>query len=264
MRKKTKSKTMMCRHFLAGKCERTDCEFAHDVSAFKPDEQKCFMAGLPGRTSTKKLIAELGRLGYKVINEPVVHSRGFAPKVTLDSVEKCQELINLGKIKICGKNVTVRKYADSHRKGNGRDARSVFIGGLKGDTTGEDVLKVIEELGFDCEEKPVVSKGFCQRLVLKTVDMCKALRLLERITVNGKKANVREYQSTHLSKRREARVGRVKNQRNHQDKKSKNEGRRGEKKSTYKKEYVKKTVNKSFRIKGRKMNNTRYEKKQSA
>merc|ERR1711964_158610 len=135
-------------------------------------------------------------------------------------------------IKICGKNVTVRKYTDSHRKGNGRDARSVFIGGLKGDTTGEDVLKVIEELGLECEEKPTVSKGFCQRMVLKTVDMCKALRLLERITVNGKKANVREYQSTHLSKSREARV---KNQRTTQGKKPTNEkireGRRGEKKS---------------------------------
>jgi hypothetical protein len=264
-----KSKTMMCKHFLAGNCERTDCEFSHDVSAFKPDEQKCFIAGLPSNTSTKNLIIELGRRGYKVINEPVVrgnHRRGFAPKVTLDSIEKCQELIAAGKIRICGKNVTVRKYTDSHRKGNGRDAKSVFIGGLKADTTGEDLLKVVSELGFQIAEKPTVSNGFCQRLVLRTVDMCKAIRAMNHITVNDRKGFVREYQSTHESKDRATRLGRryprkektVQERREYrrQVKRTNNTSFRIQGRKMLKMTKVKRTNNTSFRIKGREMNNS--------
>lgn len=203
--KNAKCKQMLCRHFLRGFCERADeCDFMHDVSVFKPDEQKCFIAGLPKGTTTEQLVEGLAELGYKVINKPMVHAKGFSPKVTLESVEKCQELIKIGKIIFGTKTIDVRTYSDRHRKGNGRDARSVFVGGLPKDFTSEQLVKLVKDMGFEIEEEVKVANGFCQRLVLKTVDMCKAIRVIERVEIGERQVNFREYQSTHQSKSRGA------------------------------------------------------------
>lgn len=244
---------MMCKKFISGKCDKKECEFSHDVSTFKPDEQKCFIAGIPQGISSERFIKELRTQGYKVINEPKIHPRGFCPKVTLSSVEKCQELIKKEKVLICGTKCTVRTYSDNHKKGNDRDARSVFVGGLKNKTTGLELMQAVEALGFECEEKPAVTNAYCQRMVLKTVDMCKAIRVLGQIVVNGRAASVREYKPSHKSAHK--RSGSP-NRRN-------NTGRfqKTTRTNREQKKYVKKTNNTSFKIKGRNVSPMRWAKK---
>merc|ERR1711964_682603 len=242
---------MMCKKFISGKCNKKDCEFSHDVSAFKPDEQKCFMGGIPQGISTERLIKELRTQGYKVINQPRIHARGFCPKVTLSSVEKCQELIKKEKVLICGKKCTVRTYTDNHKKGNDRDARSIFVGGLKNKTTVEELMKAVEALGFECEVNPAVSNGFCQRMVLKTVDMCKAIRVLGQIVVNGRAASVREYKPSHQSAKKRSGSVSPRNRRNNSGRFQKTNKTNKPKREN---KYVKKTTNTSFKIKGRSMN----------
>jgi len=127
-------KKFLCRHFAKGHCRRGEnCDFQHDIVNSNPDTQKVFLGGLPQSITSLKLISELKRKGYKVINKPRVLRR-YSPQVCLGSVEEARLMLHKGTIIIDGCTVDVRPYKASTQKEIDRQIdiskRSVFLGGL--------------------------------------------------------------------------------------------------------------------------------------
>jgi len=139
----------VCPNFLAGRCEKgSRCPFLHEIPAppangftskgsmdtmatqstlgsygqrileqregvnaddFE-DEQKVFLGGLPRGLAVGRLIMEMERQGFDVLNIPSINERGFAREVVLESVAKAKALIKKGRVLVKGKKVDVRKY----------------------------------------------------------------------------------------------------------------------------------------------------------
>merc|ERR1711964_317231 len=74
------------------------------------DEQKVFLGGLPQNITPEKLIIEVERQGFDVLNIPVVHKRGFCKCVVLESSARAIALVKKGCILLAGKKVDVRKF----------------------------------------------------------------------------------------------------------------------------------------------------------
>lgn len=72
--------------------------------------QKVFLGGLPQGITAVKLIIEIQRQGYDVLNEPIIHSRGYCKEIVLESVARAKALVKKGKILIAGKKVDVRAF----------------------------------------------------------------------------------------------------------------------------------------------------------
>jgi len=188
-------KTKICRHYLRGHCKRGDaCNFLHDVSVFKPDEQKLFLGGLPKGITSEQVVSELERQGYgKVLNEPRIHSRGFTPKVCMETPGQARELVKRGKVEILGKTVDVRPYKD--KKGEGPEQRAVFIGGLPIGTNGAAIAQALAQRGFHVRKVPVVRDGYAPCVEMWTVDAASSLVTMKRIRMFGKYVDVRPYVS---------------------------------------------------------------------
>merc|ERR1719285_675168 len=82
-----------------------------NVEKMQPDEIKrsVFLGGLPRGTTSQMIRDDLEKLNVKVVNRPHVKT-GFTPKVTLQTVEDCEILINLKKVRINNTMVDVRPY----------------------------------------------------------------------------------------------------------------------------------------------------------
>lgn len=74
------------------------------------DGQKVFLGGLPRGLTPERLIIEIERQGFDVLNKPVIHARGYARCVVMESVARAKALIKKGKILIAGKKVDVRAF----------------------------------------------------------------------------------------------------------------------------------------------------------
>jgi len=81
------------------------------------DDIKCsvFLGGLPNGMTTATLKMELGLLGIKVKNHPIMKV-GFTPQVVVGSPEEAQMLIRAKKMCIAGKMVDVRPYVNFRKR----------------------------------------------------------------------------------------------------------------------------------------------------
>merc|ERR1712045_15871 len=112
------------------------------------DEQQVFLGGLPLHFTPAMLKSKLEEQGLTVLNEPRI-MRGFTPKVCLGSVAEAEKLVSQGSIIIDNQRVDVRPYQDKVYLRKGRPSfaeRSVFLGGLPKDTTGEMIVSDLERL----------------------------------------------------------------------------------------------------------------------
>jgi len=82
-----------------------------DVEKIQPDEIKrsVFLGGLARGTTSQMIKDDLQKMNVEVVNRPLVKT-GFTPKVTLQTVEECEILINLKKVRINNTMVEVRPY----------------------------------------------------------------------------------------------------------------------------------------------------------
>jgi len=87
-----------------------------NVEKMQPDEiKRCvFLGGLSRGTTSQMIRDDLEKLNVKVVNRPHVKT-GFTPKVTLQTVEDCEILINLKKVRINNTMVDVRPYNNNKR-----------------------------------------------------------------------------------------------------------------------------------------------------
>lgn len=85
-----------------------------DVEKIQPDEIKrsVFLGGLSRGTTSLMIKDDLEKMNVKVVNRPLVKT-GFAPKVTLQTVEECEMLINLKKVRVNDTMVDVRPYINN-------------------------------------------------------------------------------------------------------------------------------------------------------
>jgi len=189
-------KRRLCRHFVKGFCVRGDaCDFLHDESVFCTDEQKVFLGGLPLKLTPEVLKAKLEILGFRVLNNPKI-MRGFTPKVCLGSIEQAEELIAKRFIFIDKQRVDVRPYQDRDQLRKGLPSvvkRSVFLGGLPENTTGEMIVADLKRLDIKVVDFPVIKNGYAPRVVLGSMEHAKMLVSLKRVMVNGTVVDVRPY-----------------------------------------------------------------------
>jgi len=189
-------KRRLCRHFVKGFCLRGDsCEFLHDPSIFCTDEQKVFLGGLPLHMTSAILKAKLEEQGITVLNKPRI-MRGFTPQVCIGSVEQAERLIATRFLNIDDHRVDVRPYQDREQLRQGLPSivkRSVFLGGLPEDTTGEIIVEDLQRLDVKVVNFPVVKNGYAPRVVLGTLEHAKMLVALKRVMVNGTAVDVRPY-----------------------------------------------------------------------
>jgi len=189
-------KRRLCRHFVKGFCMRgASCDFLHDPSIFCCDEQKVFLGGLPLHLTPQMLKTKLEDLGLTVLNKPRI-LRGFTPQVCLGSVEEADRLIAQRYIFLDTQRVDVREYKDRDQLRQVLPSvvkRSVFLGGLKENTTAEMIIRDIENLDVKVVEHPIVKSGYAPRVVLGSVEGAKMLVSLQRVLVNGTIVDVRPY-----------------------------------------------------------------------
>jgi len=194
-----------CRHFAKGWCRQGDsCSFQHSVKDSYPTSQKVFLGGLPHSMTTSKLLQDLKRLGYKVINEPKVF-RGFSPQVCLASRAQATKMLQEKKITICGCKVEVRPYKAITKKEQDRqleiNKRSVFLGGLPTSVTFQMLKSTIEKMGMKITNRPLIKAGFIPKVTLFSPEQAQKLVAQATIDINGSIVNVRPYESkNHLPK----------------------------------------------------------------
>jgi len=191
-------KRRLCRHFVKGFCLRgVACDFLHDPSIFCSDTQKVFLGGLPLNLTPTTLKEKLEEQGLTVLNKPRI-LRGFTPQVCLGTVKEAEMLIAQRYIYIDEHRVDVRPYQDRDQL---RQAgvlprvvkRSVFLGGLPENTTGNMIIKDLQRLDVKVVEYPVVKNGYAPRVVLGSLEHAKMLVDLKRVMVNGSVVDVRPY-----------------------------------------------------------------------
>jgi len=85
-----------------------------DVEKIQPDtiQRSVFLGGLSRGTTSQMIKDDLDKMNMKVVNCPLVKN-GFTPKVTLQTVEEREILINMKKIRINDTMVDVRPYKNS-------------------------------------------------------------------------------------------------------------------------------------------------------
>jgi len=90
-----------------------------------PDEveRSVFLGGLKLSTTADIVKDEMAKLGFKVVNIPIVKT-GFSPQVMLESVEQTQKLLKLQQVEINGAKVNVRPYANIRNSSIRRKKRS--------------------------------------------------------------------------------------------------------------------------------------------
>lgn len=184
--RKVPHKVKLCRHFLRGTCDRGhECNFLHDISVFKPDDQKLFLGGVPRNATPQCIVAEMKNAGFKVINEPQVMSRGFCPKVCMDSIESAQKLINGKRVQLFGKSIDVRAYMNMSDKTV--QERTINLGRVPANAEAKDIVAAFEKLGYTVEEptEEDMQKTMIP-VVMQTTDMANAMSILERIKILGK------------------------------------------------------------------------------
>jgi len=189
-------KRRLCRHFVKGFCLRgSSCAFLHDPSIFCCDEQKVFLGGLPLHLTPEMLKTKLEEQGLRVLNKPRI-MRGFTPQVCLGSVKEAERLVAQQHVYICDQRVDVRPYQEEEKLRKTFPSvvkRSVFLGGLPEDTTGEMIVKDMQRLDIKVEVVPVVKSGYAPRVVLASLKDAKMLVALKRVVVNGTVVDVRPY-----------------------------------------------------------------------
>jgi len=189
-------KRRLCRHFVKGFCMRgSSCDFLHDPSIFCCDEQKVFLGGLSLHLTPQILKKKLEDLGLTVLNTPRI-LRGFSPQVCLGSVEEANKLIAQQYLLLDNQRVDVRRYRDRDELRQVLPSvvkRSVFLGGLKENTTAEMIIRDIQNLDIKVVEQPIVKNGYAPRVVLGSVEGAKMLVSLKRVLVNGTIVEVRPY-----------------------------------------------------------------------
>jgi len=187
----------VCRHFAAGYCRRGDnCDFTHDIMNSHPDTQKVFLGGLPRSITSRKLVWELKKQGYRVINTPKVLRR-YSPQVCLGSIEETELMLQKGTIIIDGCTVDVRPYKAFTQKEMDRqlhiNRRSVFLGGLTSAMTVRTIKTEIGKLGCKVTNRPLIKAGFIPKVTLATVEQAKKLIAHGVVELDGVAVNVRPY-----------------------------------------------------------------------
>jgi len=87
--------------------------FTRDNKKKLPDEveRSVFLGGLAAGTTADMIKDDLGGLGMKVVNVPVVKS-GYSPQVALESFAQAQTVLKLMRVQINGTMVNVRPFAN--------------------------------------------------------------------------------------------------------------------------------------------------------
>jgi len=193
-----KEELAVCRHFAKGWCRKGDaCSFQHSVKDSYPDSIKVFLGGLPCFMTSSKLVEELGKLGYKVVNVPKIF-RGFSPQVCLAPSAEAMEILKEGKITICGCEIDVRPYKAVTKKEQNRqlkiNKRSVFLGGLPSSVTVQVLKASIEKLGMKMTNRPMIKSGFVPKVTLASDQQAQDLVARGVIVIYGSSINVRPYE----------------------------------------------------------------------
>jgi len=193
---KVSQRRRLCRHFEMGYCILgRSCEFLHEPSIFYPDKQKVFLGGLSLHLTPEMLKAGLEKQGLTVLNEPTIMP-GFTPEVCLGSVEQAEKLIAQRFIVVDNNRLDVRPYQNREQLRKGLASavqRSVFLGGLPDNTTGERIIADLERLDIKVVDPPVIKNGFAPRVILESIEHAKMLVSLKRVIVNGTIVDVRPY-----------------------------------------------------------------------
>jgi len=193
-----KEKLAACRHFAKGWCREGDaCSFQHSVKDSYPESIKVFLGGLPHSMTSSKLVEELGKQGYELVNEPKIFRR-FSPQVCLATSAGAMEILKEGKITICGFKVDVRPFKEVTKKEQNRqletNKRSVFLGGLPSPFTYQLLKASIESLGMKMTNRPKIKAGFIPKVTLASDQQAQDLVARGTIVINGSAVNVRPYE----------------------------------------------------------------------
>jgi len=193
-----KEELAVCRHFAKGWCRKGDaCSFQHSVKDSYPDNMKVFLGGLPYFMTSSKLVEELGKQGYEVVNEPKIF-RGFSPQVCLSKSAGAMEILKEGKITICGCEVDVRPYKAVTKKMQDRqleiNKRTVFLGELPSSVTVQVLKASIEKLGMKMTNRPMIKSGFIPKVTLASDQQAQDLIARGGIVIKGSAINVRPYE----------------------------------------------------------------------
>jgi len=132
-----------------------------------------------------------------VLNKPRI-LRGFTPEVCLGSVEEANRLIAQRYVVLDSQRIDVRQYRNKDQLRQILPSvikRSVFLGGLKENTTAEMIIRDIQKLGLKVVEQPIVKNGYAPRVVLGSVEGAKLLVSRKRVLVNGSMVDIRSYVS---------------------------------------------------------------------
>jgi len=103
--------------------------FRRDRKKKSPDEvrRSVFLGGLAPNTTAEMIRDQIGRIGFVVVNIPVVKS-GYSKKVVLETFEQAQTLLRLSCVEINGSMASVRPFANMKRsrgKGAKRNMGSI-------------------------------------------------------------------------------------------------------------------------------------------
>jgi len=163
---------------------------------YNSETQKVFLGGLPRLITSQKLVWELKKKGYKVINKPKVFPR-YSPEVCLGSAEEAQLMLQKKTIIIDGCTVDVRpfktfkqKKMDSQLEVN---QRSVFLEGIPSVMTVRVVITEIEKLGLKVTNHQLARGGCITKVTLATIEQAKRLIAQSVIEIDGFAVNVRPY-----------------------------------------------------------------------
>jgi len=186
----------LCRHFKKGYCIRgRSCQFLHEPCISYTDEQKVFLGGLPLHVTPEMLKSELQKQGITILNEPRIMP-GLTSEVCLGSVEEAEKLISRRFIFVDHNRLDVRPYQNREqlrKRVASVVQRSVFLGGLPYNTTGDMIIADLKRLDIKVVDPPIIKNGFAPRVVLESTDNAKMLVSLKRVIVNGTVVDVRPY-----------------------------------------------------------------------
>lgn len=196
--KSKKEKVAACRHFAKGWCRQGKaCSFLHSLKDSHPDNQKVFLGGLPHSITPAKLVQELGKQGFRVINEPKIF-RGFSPQICLASNVEAMKMLEEGRITIGGCKVEVRPYKAITKKERDRqldtNRRSVFLGGLPSSVTVQMLKASIDKLGMKMTNRPLIKAGFIPKVTLASAEQAQNLVARGTLNINGATVSVRTYE----------------------------------------------------------------------
>merc|ERR1719419_350540 len=100
--------------------------FTQDHKKKQPDEveRSVFLGGLNSSTTVEMIKDELGKMGWVVVNMPLLMS-GYSPQVVFETFQQARTLLELMQVEINGALVNVRPFANIRSSSGKKKKRTV-------------------------------------------------------------------------------------------------------------------------------------------